>query len=690
MASLQTLRNKGGVIVAVVIGLALLAFVLGDMLTSSSTLFGNSKNNVGEINGQSISAQEYGAKVEYLTTIQSISTGSESNTPEQQEQLREQAWETFVRMYAFLPSIEKLGLDVTKDELSSLFYGSNPSPMVMQMFTNPQTGMFDREYMRSFVQNLDQDKTGRLQMFWSYMQTEVGEQQAMMKFRSLVDKGAYVTSFEADILAKLSSATYNVRFVADRYSSMADSTVSITNSEVRDYYDKHKNMFKTQPNRDIEYVVFDALPSSADYAAADKYISSLAADMATAEDPLAFARANSQGQLVARFFGRSELSGDMAEFAFSASDTALYGPVLNGDEYTVARIAGKATLPDTISLSHIVLEASQTALADSLMKVLAGKDANFGQLAMQYSLDQQSAAMQGKIGDMDPQTLQETFSKELLNAPKGAIKKIVTPQTIHIMKVDDVRGVSPKVQLAMVNYTVEPSEITRGEAYSRANKFLSTVSGSRDKFVQTVADSSLARRTATVQPNQRAVQGIADSREMVSWAYNNGEKEQVSKVMTFGDSFVVTSLAGISEKGIAPLEKVLKEVEAMVRQQKKGELMVQRMAGATSVDELSSKLSLGVIEASDVDFNTFIAPQVGMDPAFAGGVCGMDSTKISKPIVGSLGVYAVQIVGQTANPVLGAVERQRLEAESQQSAFMRSYAAFMELSDVTDLRYRFY
>ncbi|MEG1955418.1 MAG: peptidylprolyl isomerase [Mucinivorans sp.] len=691
MASLQTLRDKGGVVVAVVIGLALLAFVLGDMLTSGSTLFGGGDRVVAEIDGQKVSIEDYTSKVEYLGTIQAISSGSEASTPEQTENLRNQAWENFIRSTALLPSFSKLGLTVTPTELQALVYGNSPSMIIAQMFTNQQTGMFDKEYLRSFVANIPKDQTGRMKMFWGYLQDEVSAQSAVEKFRALVDKGSYITSLEVQNTTALLENKYAVRFVASRYSATSDSLITVDDAQIKEYYEQHKNRFKNMTDsRDIDYVVFDALPSAIDYQDADKYISALAKDFALSADPMTFAHANTQGQADERFYAQSELTGPLAEFAFTANDTMVYGPTLENDQYTIARVNAKATLADSITISHIVVAAKDSKLADSLFAVL-GKDATkFSELAAQYSADGATSKVGGLIGTMDPQTLQESFSEPLLKAKQGDIKLITTPQAIHIIKVNNLIGMGPKIQLATVKYTVEPSEATRSVAYSRANRFMGAASGDYALFSKVAADSSLSPRAATVGSNQTEVQGLKDSREMITWAFNSGDKEKVSKVLTFGDSFVVAALKGVTNAGIAPLEQVKAQVRNMLVQQKKGELLASKMAGATSLEALAAQQGLTVVEATDVDFNTFVAPEVGLDPAFAGGICGMDSTRLSKPIVGNAAVYVAQIMGTTPSGVVAQVEKERLKAESQQSAFMLSYAAFMEMTKIKDLRYKFY
>lgn len=689
MASLQTLRNKGGVIVAVIIGIALLAFVLGDMLTSGSTLFGNSANNVGEINGKSITANQYGNQINYLTEIQKISSGSESLSEEQSQAIQSQAWEQLVRQYAVEPALEAAGVTVSPDEMSALVTGQNISPIIQQVFTNPQTGYFEPQYLRQFVEGMDNDPSGRMQMFWDYMQGEVSSQAIMMKYKTLIDKAVYVTKQQADYMAAIESDSYSVRFVAENYASIADSTIAVSDAEAKAFYEKNKAAFFRQTSRTIEYVVFEALPSDADYAAADKYITELAQEFAQSANIDQFVSLNSQNPFDSRYYKEGELSGPLNGYAFSDTTSKIYGPNLVGDEYTMARVSDIRVLPDTVNISHIVLASTDKSKADSLASALrTAKTEEWAVAAATYSLDTQTAQAAGLIGDLDPQTMGVEFAEPLYKTAKGSIVVVPTKNAIHIIKVNNRIGDSKKVKVGVIRYKIEPSKDTRNITFAKASDF--EKSATSKGFDAVVAESALSKRSVNVGPNDRTIQGLPASRELARWAYNNqvGDK---SAIMEFGDNFVVASITAVNDRGIAPFEASKDAAISMVRKEKKGEMLAAKLAGATSVDELASKLSLTPIDAADINFSTFIVPEIGYDPAFAGGVCGAaKNSGVIKPIIGSVAVYAAQVTGTTSSPIDPMVEKQKLSAEREQSAFMSAYQNLLEKSKIEDQRYKFY
>ena len=689
MASLQTLRNKGGVIVALVIGIALIAFVLGDLLGSGSALFGDSRNNAGEIDGTTIGGIEYQNQLDYVTEIQKITSGSEATTDETNQQLKTQAWDLLVREYAFKPHANKAGLTVSEAEMEEMVMGQNISPVIAQVFADPKTGIFDIEYLRAFVSNIPTDQSGRLEMFWNYIQNEAADQAQLFKFRDLSEKAAYITNFEAEKTAEMLGKSYSVRFVADKY-SVADSVVSISEAEIRRFYNQNHNMFMRPASRDIEYVTFEALPSDEDKAAAEKYFAGLAEEFETTDNIQQFVSLNSQTPLDSRYYKEGMLTGSLAEFAFSAKKSDMFGPEFSGDRWTMSRISDVKALPDSVSVSVIVISADNKQLADSLQQVLSAKNADFAQAAIQYSIDPQSGASGGDLGTFDPQTLPEMLAGPILNAKKGEVFTIDTPNGVYVMKLRDIIGVSEKVQLASVTYTVEASEPTRNMTYTKANSFATAVAGGLTSFRNTAREDVLSIRNEQVSSTDASVIGLQNSRELVRWAFLN-KRGDISKVMEFGNTFVVAALTGVAEQGLAPLDddQTRNIITSILRQDKKGEIIAAKMKDASSVDQMAQQMGLNVVDGNDITFQTFMIPQVGMDPAFAGALTGMNPASVSKPVLGNIAVYGIEITDSQDKPVAVDFEKSRLSTTAQNMAFRNAYTAFLDMCEIKDLRYRF-
>ena len=276
MATLNTLRTRGGIVVSIVIGIALLAFLLVDFGNQGASAFQERKMRVGEINGEKIGYTQFTDKVDYLTAIVETSSGRNSLSAEEQDQIRDQAWDFLVSQYALEPGFEAAGFRVGEAEQIDMVDGTYISPVVRSTFINPNTGVYDGTMLRQFVSNLSRDASGRAAMMWEYLKDQMTKQRLVLKYMALVAKGMYVTDLEVDQAVAGSNVASGISYIVENYDRIADSTVSVTKEDIRKYYDAHKNAFRQSASRDVEYVMFDVLPSEEDYAAAEKEVNEMA------------------------------------------------------------------------------------------------------------------------------------------------------------------------------------------------------------------------------------------------------------------------------------------------------------------------------------------------------------------------------------------------------------------------------
>ena len=257
--------------------------------------------------------------------------------------------------------------------------------MVTSTFVNPNTGVYDPQMLRAFVSNLDQDATGKASQVWNYMKAQMIKQRVFAKYVNLVSKGMYATSLEVEQGVQNANNLSNIAYIVKDYASIPDSTVTVSESEVRKYYDAHKRAFRQTASREIEYVVFDVLPSKEDYAAVEKQVNEIATEFAAAENPFQFASLNSQTQPLNRYLSENQLNGEMAAYAFGPDSKTMYGPKLDNDVWTMARVADVKMIPDSVGARHILVPADKQATADSILNALKG-GASFAELSDKYSI----------------------------------------------------------------------------------------------------------------------------------------------------------------------------------------------------------------------------------------------------------------------------------------------------------------
>ena len=684
MATLNTLRTRGGVIVSIVIGIALLAFLLGD-LSSAGNMMNARKMRVGEIDGNKIGYLEYTEQVDYLTGIQQTMTGKDALSSEEQMQVQNFAWDNLLNKYVLAPGFEDAGILVSENEQVDMVDGNYISPVITGTFVNPNTGVYDPAMLRNFVSNMDQDPTGKAGMIWNYMKNQMVKQRLFTKYVGLVSKGIYVTDLEVEQGVNNANSLSNIAYILKEYSQIPDSTVTVPESDVRKYYKEHERMFRQSASRDIEYVVFDVLPSQDDYAAVEKTVNEMAAEFAAAENPFQFATLNSQIPPVKRYLTENQLPAPLAGYAFGPDSKQMYGPVLDNDVYTMARVADVKMLPDSIGARHILLPADKKAQADSILTALKG-GASFAELSEKYSIDPQG----GDLGVFSPDQMVEEFSQAALDTKQGDFFETTTRFGIHIGQVTSKSKPVKKVQLAVITDKVEPSEATQQAVYGKVSQFIAAANGSAENFAKAVSDNALSKRVARIHNTERNISGMDNSREIVRWAFN-AEQGDVSPVTEVDGNYVVALLTGVSEDGIAPLTAVSQNIATILRQQIKGKMLSDSLSGGTSLQAVATKVGAEVKEAGDVDFNSFYVNGVGVEPALIGAVSAVQPGALSKPVVGMAGVYLFDVTGrQNTDNVTSESERARLESMGLSYLSERVSQVLVEAANVKDNRVKFF
>lgn len=688
MATLNTLRTKGGVIVSVVIGIALLAFLLGD-LSSADGMLSSRKMRVGEINGTHIGYLEYTNLVDQLTSVQQAMTGKDALSNEEQEQVKEMAWDQLINQYALTPGFDDLGMVVSEAEQVDMVDGVYLSPVINSVFTNPNTGMFDPALLRNFVANISQDASGRSSMIWTYLKSQMNRQRLMSKYVDLIGKGIFVTDLEVQQAVANANTNSAISYIQRDYSLVADSLVKVSEAEVRDYYNKHQRLFRQTATRDIEYVMFDVLPSEQDYADAAKYVDQMASEFEASENPLQYAMLNSQVQPAQAYLGENQLPANLVGFAFGPNAGKLYGPVLESDTYTIARVADSKLMPDSIGARHILISADSTVLADSLEKAIKG-GADFAVLAQQYSIDPQAAQRGGDLGVFAPEQMIPEFSEAALSVDKGGFFRVKTPYGIHLGQLTYKSAPVKKVQLATITYKIEPSEMTQQTIYGNVSKFISEASGSYENFKKATTDNALAKRVARIRNTDRDLNGMSNSREVVRWAFG-AEKGDVSPIVEVDGNYVVAALDAATEDGYTPIDQVSQQIAEVIRHDKKGQMLSDSLSGGTSLAEMASRTGAEIKQASGIEFNGFYIEGVGVEPALIGAVTAVEPGKLSKPVIGGQGVFLFDVTSRENVPsTTPESEKVRLQASSSVYMGERVSQALLEDSKIVDKRVKFF
>jgi len=264
MATLQRIRNRAGILIAVIIGIAIFAFVLQDLLTGGKSVMVNSRIQFAEIDGRSVSYEEYAGRVEELAEYYRLRFGLKSLDEQMMDGVREEAWDNIVREYATMNEFKKLGVSVPTDEVMDMIQGRNPHPIIRQLFADPQTGILNRSFLLQFIRTMDEDPSGAQKTIWLQLEKQIINDKAFSKYNNLIRKGIYTTDLEAEYAFRESDKKVDFSYARQLFTSVPDTAVTYTEAEIRKYYDENKNLYLQDASRDIEYVVFEVIPSAED------------------------------------------------------------------------------------------------------------------------------------------------------------------------------------------------------------------------------------------------------------------------------------------------------------------------------------------------------------------------------------------------------------------------------------------
>lgn len=700
MATLQRIRNRAGLLVAVIIGMAIFAFVLQDLLSGGKTAFARSKFTFAEINGNSVQYDEYAARVEKLAEYYRLRMSQTSLDEQTMESIREQTWQDMVREYVTQDEYKELGISVSPDEMMDMVQGQNPHPVIRSLFTDPQTGILNRTFLVKFIRTMSEDPSGAQRAIWLYLENEIMKDRAFSKYNNLIRKGLYITGLEAENNSLETGRRMDFRYVVKRFTAISDSSITVTENDLQKYYRDHEKEYKQEATRDLEYVVFDILPSEDDDRLAAEWITKMKGEFETIEDPVSLVGMESDLPYDDMNYTDGSLPEIINDIMFASSVGEVYGPYFEESSYRMARLVEIGYLPDSVHARHILLQPDNNtdagglvALADSLQDVLAS-GGDFASLAMLYSTDG-SAQEGGDLGWFPEGQMVKPFSDSCFYGETGKIYQVPTQFGIHLIEVLAKSRPVKKVKIAYLSRNVEPSSETYQNVYSQAVKFAG-VNNTYEKFNTAVSEQNLTKRYANdITASQKTITGLENPRALIRWAFEAELHDISEEIFEIGNKYVVGTMAGIREKGIAPLDQVRTEIELEVRKNKKADLISEEfnasLASVQNIDELASEMGLTAVDANNVNFASVSVPSAGIEPNVIATASVLAPDQLSQPVNGNNGVYVI-VVSNIVDPAETelASQKSRMATLRESQANYEAFEALREAANIQDNRAKFF
>jgi peptidyl-prolyl cis-trans isomerase D len=705
MSALQFLREKAGVLVAGLIGFSLFLFVVSDFFGKGrgQRLKQKKYYEIGQIGGEYISYQDYELKLQNLLEIYKLS-GRTNIDEATNESMREQTWQQMVREKILDPQYKKLGLGVSTEEVDELVLGNNPHQIVQQLFTDQKTGTFNKSMLVNFLKQTEVDETAK--KYWLFFENEIINDRTNAKYNTLVSKGLFVTSKQAEFEKSLTANTVDFSYILKNYASVPDSSIRIHESDLEAYYAKHKENYKRTALRDIEYVTFDVIPSDDDIKQAEQWINRTKDDFSTATDPVELINLSSDSRYTGSFVSISSVPDNLKEWAKKEDLKSVFGPYIENSVYKLAKVLAIGDRPDSVHVRHILLSTGNARsidvakhMADSLIKLIKS-GTSFETLAMANSDDQGSAKIGGDLGWFTEGKMVLPFNNACFTGKKGEIKTAETTFGIHIIEILAQSKEVRKYNIGYIERKISPGSLTNQKAYSEASQFAGT-NDTYEKFVKTITEKKLNKRVSnSIGPQQKTLPGLDNPRTLIM-ALFQAEKGKIildnsqQAVFQIGDKYVVAYCTKVQEDGIAPQKDVENDIKFAIMKDKKAEFIAsefkKNMGPGKTIEDISRVMALTVQEATKINFRSYTVAGAGTEPALIAAASEAKQGVIEGPVKGDNGMFLLVANNITTTPGEDIkLLQNRLKTTFRMRGTYEAYDALRRSANIIDKRYKFY
>ena len=691
MAVLEKIRVKFGLVISIIIALALLSFIIDPSTLESALNSMSSKYDVGQIAGKNVSYTDFQADIDRYTTINELLSGSVRDE-DTQKQIRNAAWQELLDKYMFVKNAKEAGITVGEEEMLSLMGGEFVSPAISQ---NPifmdETGNFSADRLKAFIQNVESDESGQLRTYWNYLQNTVHNQQYYAKYGALFTASGNDNALQLAQAIEEGNTTADVDYCLAFYPVVPDSTVTVSSDEIRAYYKNHKDFFKQKASRDVEYVVYEVVPSAADIAAASDAMNEAYDEFATTDNMRTFLSKNSEQSLSNYWYKAGELrtiNSEIDDQIFGGSK--LTQIVTAGNSFFAAREMDSKMLPDSAFVKHILLQGDNAAhTADSLVTVLK-KGGNLANLAVSYSADQASAAdgELGSIGWMTQSYMIPGF-EGVFDAKVGEPFVINTQYGTHVVVVSQKTKPVAKKQVAILEKTALASKETFNNYYSQANTFATLAGGTYDGYKKALDSTKVYSHPATITEATANYGAIDNAKEVTRWAFD-AKVGKASNIITVDNNyFFVVALKDATKEGFAPVEKVASQIQdklyADKLQAKKNQEVAEKIAGAKTIEEVAERLGVQVEHRDAMSLGS-----TSIEPALIGAIASAKEGEIYGPVAGVMGTYVVSVSGKQTGSFYTEADAKNLATQKAQYLSQLILSVMQDYDNVKDNRERFF
>ncbi|WP_417859055.1 peptidylprolyl isomerase [Xanthomarina gelatinilytica] len=703
MAVLNKIRQRG-LFLIIVIALALFSFVIGDLFRNTDALVGKSQNIVATINGKDISREDFMQKVE---VAQRQLGPNGTNT-----QAMNRVWEQEVRQAVLETQFEELGMTVEKDQMRDLLRTNLANSPEFQN----EAGLFDENKLNEYIANLKETSAVAYAQWVDY-ENSIGVNALQQDYFNMVKAGMTGTLAEGKLEHMLESETVDIKYVQIPYTSIPDSTVSVSKSEISSYINKHKKQYEVEATRDIRYVEFKEAATVEDENNIKQDLANLLKDQvvynevtknndtikgfATVTNHKVFVNSNSDIKFEDRFKFKSDLPASVADTIFNMNVGDVYGPYKDGNYFKLTKVIAAIQMPDSVKARHILIpyvgaasaqpdvtqskeQAKKTA--DSLLSVLKKDNSKFGEFVSTYSSDQGSVANGGSYDYFTYNTMVPEFRDYVFQNNVGDMDVVETVYGYHIIEVEGQKNKQRAIKVATVAREIEPSETTINQVFRDASNF--EIAIEEGDFETVAKEKDLAVRPVNgIKVLDENIPGLGNQRAMVRWAFEEGTEVGDYKRFNLNGGYAIVQVTATNAAGLMNTEQASVTALPAIRKEKKAALIKDRIS-ATTVEDVAAAENQTVKTALAINMKNPTISGAGKEGLVVGTAFGLKEGETSKLIEGEKGVYMVQVTKKTPAPELDNYQgfANQVGTSKMNNVNTKLYNALKEASDIEDNR----
>ena len=697
MAIISTLRDKGGKFLVFVVGFSIAAFVLGDILGPNSSLIGQNRNIVGSINGEEIDLVRFNAVYEELTYNFSLNNG---RSPTQQEvsELRDQAWERLINDISYVEEFNKIGLTVTDKESVDMVQGNNIHPMIIQAFSDPSTGSFNKDNVIGYLQNLSNQPANQQQAWFSF-ESNLKPMRLRTKYDNLIAQSTYYNSLDAEAEYFNTSSQIDLAYFYIPFFAVSDTLFDVSTNEMRSYLNKNKSDYNQDETRSIDYAFFSVQPSAEDSTFFENEINDIRSNLMSSNiiDDSTYAVINSDSFNPYIKFNPDELPTDLVgeDVGFITEPTYENGSIsikklskIDQDAQEKARAKHILLRFDDSNKSTVRTEANRI-----LNLLRSGSD--FEETARTYSQDG-SASNGGDLGWFTDGMMVKPFQDAVFSRRRsGLIPRIIeTDFGFHIINVT-----YPKTRtsyfVANISKDILPSDNTRNNIYRSAELFKLDIKSTEDVFSDYLKENNIiGGNISDIDKNSTEVGTIPNARNVILWSYSDDRYVgEVSDVLETDEGYIVAQINEMKDEGTKKLDEVENSIKRRIIDEKKYEYLKEILVDYSSLQDLKDNSGLGdIYRSSGISMTENSLSNVGFSPESIGTAFSMQEGELTRPFKIDGGVIVLGLESKVLADTLSNYDdyRNTLIQTNRFNVPLKIDDAIKHFSDIEDDRYKFF